>query len=34
MVTRIQAALHTGFFDKRAKPSQDIRSTGSEGEFC
>lgn len=28
------AALYTGYFDKKAKPSQDTKSTGSEGEFC
>lgn len=28
------AALYTDYFDKRAESSQDIKSTGSEGEFC
>jgi len=28
------AALYTDYFDKRAESSQDVKSTGSEGEFC
>lgn len=28
------AALYIGYLDKRAKPTQDIKSTCSEGEFC